>query len=103
MVKIRLTRMGRHKSPFYRIVATDSRKSRNSDYIELLGTYDPLKNQISLNKELIVKFLSTGAQPTETVLNILKKDGIWKDFMATKAKKKPKANKSTKKTKKAEK
>lgn len=84
MVKLRLTRMGRHKSPFYRIVAMDARAKANGAYIELLGTYDPIKGETKLNNELIMKQLKEGAQPTDTVRSMLRKDGIWAKFMAEK-------------------
>ncbi|MGL5630517.1 MAG: 30S ribosomal protein S16 [Mycoplasmoidaceae bacterium] len=86
MVKIRLTRFGRHKKPFYRLVAMDSRFSRDSSYIELLGTYEPFSGKIKLNKDIILKWLNSGAQPTETAKNMLKKEGIWKEFTLSKIK-----------------
>lgn len=98
MVKIRLTRLGRHKTPFYRIVAVDSRKRRDSDYLALLGTFDPAKKEIkNYKEEQILKFLKLGAQPCETVKNLLKKQGTWAKFLATK---KPKAKKAKKVSKK---
>lgn len=94
MVKIRLTRLGRHKTPFYRIVAVDSRKRRDSDYLALLGTFDPVKKELkNFKEEEVLKFLKLGAQPAETVKNILKKKGTWAKFLATK---KPKAKKAKK-------
>lgn len=81
MVKIRLLRMGRHKSPYYRIVVADSKSKANGAYIELLGTYNPLNNSISLKNEEIAKWLKNGAQPTDTVKTFLKKAGIWSAFM----------------------
>lgn len=95
MVKIRLTRFGRHKRPFYRIVAMDARTKANGAYIELLGNYDPLNGKISLKEEAIMKQLNLGAQPTDTVKNILKDEGIWSKFAAEKANnKKAKAKKT---------
>ena len=77
-VKIRLTRMGDKKSPFYRVVVTDSRNSRDGKYIEKLGTFNPGTNpaEIVLNEELTKKWLGNGAQPTETVAKLFKKAGI---------------------------
>ena len=77
-VKLRLTRMGAKKAPFYRVVATDSRKARDGQYIEQIGIYDPTKNPVlvQIDADLAKKWLSTGAQPTETVRDILKKQGI---------------------------
>lgn len=84
MVKIRLTRLGRHKSPFYRLVAVDARTPRDGDYIELLGTLEPFKGTTTFKKEAILKWLSQGAQPTDTAKNILKENGIWKEFIELK-------------------
>ena len=84
MLKIRLTRMGRHKSPFYRIVAIDSKTRRDGKYIQLLGTYAPLDGKIELKNDEIMHHLKNGAQPSETVKNIFKKQGIWKSFMESK-------------------
>ena len=78
MVKIRLRRMGAKKAPFYRIVVADSRYPRDGRFIEEVGTYDPTKepSAISVDTEKVKKWLSTGAQPTDTVKTILKKEGI---------------------------
>jgi small subunit ribosomal protein S16 len=77
MVKIRLTRLGKHKAPAYRIVAVDSRAKRDGAYIALLGTYNLAnKPALSLNKELVMDFLKKGAQPSETVKNFLKKEKV---------------------------
>jgi len=78
MVKIRLTRMGAKKNPFYRIVATDSRKARDGEYIEQIGYYNP-KTQpadVKIDVEIAKKWLSTGAQPTDTVRDLFRKEGI---------------------------
>lgn len=81
MVKLRLLRKGRHKEPTYRIVAVDSKTKANGKYIELLGKYDPLNETTSLNKEPILKWLTTGAQPTDTVRSILRKEKIMEEFV----------------------
>lgn len=76
MVKIRLTRMGRRNRPFYRIVVADARFKRDGKYIESIGYYDPLREgeqKYSLKVDRAEYWLSVGAQPTETVLSILKK------------------------------
>ncbi|MGB4034428.1 MAG: 30S ribosomal protein S16 [Christensenellales bacterium] len=77
-VKIRLTRMGAKKSPFYRIVATDSRKARDGQYLEQIGYYDPTKEPAALkiDKEIAEKWLKVCAQPTETVKSLFKREGI---------------------------
>lgn len=77
-VKIRLRRMGAKKAPFYRIVVADSRYSRNGRFIEEIGTYNPLSkpSEVTINEESAKKWLSDGAQPTDTVKEILKKQGI---------------------------
>lgn len=72
-VRIRLSRFGRKKRPFYRIVAVDSRKPRNSKVLENLGWHDPLKKETNLNAPAIKQWLSVGATPSETVNSILRK------------------------------
>lgn len=77
-VKLRLTRMGAKKAPFYRIVATDSRKARDGQYIEQIGYYDPTKEpaDIKIDAEIAKKWLACGAQPTDTVRDLFVKHGI---------------------------
>ena len=77
-VKIRLTRLGDKKSPFYRVVVADSRTARDGKVIEQIGTYNPLKNpaEIKINADLAKKWLSKGAEPTETVKSILQTAGV---------------------------
>ncbi|NMA59038.1 MAG: 30S ribosomal protein S16 [Clostridiales bacterium] len=79
-VKLRLTRMGAKKKPFYRIVAIDSAKSRDGQYIEQIGIYDPVATPsiVKIDKEKAQKWLNTGAQPTETVRSLFVKEGIIK-------------------------
>ena len=78
MVKIRLRRMGKKKSPFYRIVVADSRYPRDGRFIEELGFYDPMKNpvEIKVDADKTKEWLGKGAQPTETVKSLLKKSGV---------------------------
>ncbi|ASZ09311.1 30S ribosomal protein S16 [Mesoplasma chauliocola] len=78
MVKIRLKRIGKKQAPFYRIVAADSRVNRNGQYIELIGTFDPLKSEVKIDNELALKWLQNGAQPTETVRELLSQQGVMK-------------------------
>lgn len=77
-VKIRLKRMGAKKKPFYRIVVADSRSPRDGRFIEELGYFDPLKDpaEVKVDEEKAKKWLSTGAQPTDTVKALLKKNGV---------------------------
>ena len=79
-VKLRLKKMGSKKRPFYRIVAADAKSPRDGRFIEIVGTYDPIKVPavITLDKEKAVKWIKNGAQPTDTVKSILKKEGITK-------------------------
>lgn len=88
MVKLRLTRLGRRKTPFYRIVAMEALGKRDGKAIAYLGTYNPLveENQVQLKEEEVLRFLSNGAQPTETVKSILTKSGVWAKFEETKKK-----------------
>lgn len=83
-VKLRLTRMGKKKQPSYRIVASDSRTKRDGEYLELIGTYNPLRDQVVVNKEVALKWLHLGAKPSDTVRNILSKEGIMKEFAESK-------------------
>lgn len=85
-VKLRLKRMGAKKAPFYRIVAADSRFPRDGRSIETIGTYNPTTQPatISVNKELALKWLSNGAQPSDTVRNILSNEGVMKAFHESK-------------------
>ncbi len=85
-VKLRLIRMGAKRAPFYRIVAADSRSPRDGRFIELLGTYDPTKNPaiVSIKEEEVLKWLNNGAQPSDTVKNLLSSQGIMKKFADSK-------------------
>ena len=83
-VKIRLTRMGAKKRPTYRIVASDSRRPRDGQYIELIGTYNPKEEAVKVNEEVALKWLNNGAQVTDTVRNIFSKQGIMKKFAESK-------------------
>ncbi len=78
MVKIRLTRLGAHKRPFYRVVVADSREKRNGPFIEILGTYDPLKNpsEIKIDLEKAKQWLQRGAQPTDVVKKLMQRAGL---------------------------
>nr|YP_009695886.1 ribosomal protein S16 [Hydrostachys goudotiana]QEJ82656.1 ribosomal protein S16 [Hydrostachys goudotiana] len=78
MVKLRLKRCGR-KQPVYRIVAIDVRSRREGKTLRKVGFYDPINNQTSLNVPDIIYFLEKGAQPTETVNDILKKVNVFKE------------------------
>ena len=75
MVKIRLRRMGAKKNPYYRIVVSDSRFSRDGRFIEEIGTYDPLANPavVKVDAERAQYWVKNGAQPTDTVKALLKK------------------------------
>lgn len=75
MVKIRLKRIGASKKPFYRIVVADVRSPRDGKFIEEIGTYDPLKNpiEVKLDMDKVEEWLKKGAQPTDTVRNLIKK------------------------------
>lgn len=81
-VKLRLKRMGTRKRPYYRIVAADARSPRDGRFIELVGTYNPLTTpaEVSVNKEVAMKWLNTGAEPTDTVRILLKEQGIFEEL-----------------------
>ena len=76
-VKMRLTRLGDKKTPFYRIVVADSRVARDAKYIDLIGTYNPLTKpeEIKIDSEKANTWIKNGAQPTPTVKALLKKSG----------------------------
>lgn len=86
MVKLRLKRMGKKGSPFYRIVAADSRSPRDGRFIEEVGTYNPIakENQVTLDEEKVMKWLNNGAKPSDTVRSILSKQGLMKAFHESK-------------------
>lgn len=88
-VKLRMKRMGAKRNPFYRIVAADSRSPRDGRIIEQVGTYNPTTEpeEVKLDEELIMKWLGNGAQPSDTVRNILSRAGIMKKFHESKLKK----------------
>ena len=77
-VKIRLTRIGRHKEAIYRVVVADSRAARDGRYVEQIGYYDPAKGieNAVINEELALKWLQAGAVPSETVKAMFTKKGI---------------------------
>lgn len=76
-VKIRLKRIGAKKTPFYRVVVADSRSPRDGRFIEEIGTYNPLTDPatVVIDVETAKKWISNGAQPTDTVRALLKKSG----------------------------
>ena len=78
MVKMRLTRMGDKKSPFYRIVVVDGRQARDGQYIDKIGHYNPLTNpaEIVIDADKAKDWLAKGVQPTETVKSLLVKAGV---------------------------
>ncbi len=77
-VKIRLRRVGAKKTPFYRVVVADSRYPRDGRFIEEIGTYNPLvePSEFKIDAEKAKKWIANGAQPTDTVKTLMKKNGI---------------------------
>ena len=77
-LKIRLTRLGDKKAPFYRVVVADAKSPRDGKFVEILGTYNPLTNpaEIKIDNEKASKWLKCGAQPTETAKELLVKSGV---------------------------
>jgi small subunit ribosomal protein S16 len=77
-VKIRLARHGAKKRPFYRVVAADGQSPRDGKFLEMLGTYNPLREpaEVKLNSERISYWINQGALPTDTVKSLFKKQGI---------------------------
>lgn len=78
-VKIRLARVGNLNRPFYRMVAAEESYRRDGRFIEILGTYDPLKkpDAVEVKSQAVLKWLSRGAQPSDTVKRILSRTGVW--------------------------
>ncbi len=78
MVKIRLRRVGAKKAPYYRIVVADSHFPRDGRFIEEIGTYNPLTepSEVKVDAERALAWIKNGAQPTDTVKNLLKKAGV---------------------------
>ena len=74
-VKIRLKRIGAKKTPFYRVVVADSRYPRNGRFIEEIGYFNPLSEEVKIDAEAAKKWIANGAQPTDTVKALLKKTG----------------------------
>lgn len=85
-VKMRLKRMGATRKPYYRIVVSDSRSPRDGKNIEEIGTYDPLKEEskVTIKEDRVQYWLSVGAQPTDTVRNLLSQEGQMKKFHESK-------------------
>ena len=85
-VKIRLTRMGSKKKNLYGINVADSRATREGRFIDTIGNDNPLdeENQVTLKEERVLEWLSKGAQPSDTVRNILSKEGVMKKFHESK-------------------
>jgi len=83
-VKIRLARGGAKKKAIYSIVVADERCPRDGRFIAKLGQYDPAQGPVinGLKEELILEWLTKGAEPTETVLSLLRKNGVWAKFKA---------------------
>lgn len=80
--KIRLRRIGAKKNPFYRLIVADSASPRDGRFIEEIGYYDPTKQPevLTVDEEKALKWLSTGAQPSDTAKNLLKRAGVLSKF-----------------------
>ncbi|MGI8923067.1 MAG: 30S ribosomal protein S16 [Fimbriimonadales bacterium] len=92
LVRIRLRRMGTKARPFYRIVAAPSSAGRDGRFVEQLGHYDPLKEPslINIKKDRVLHWLNNGASPSDTLIRLLKKEGIWSEFEEAQPAGKPK-------------
>ncbi len=104
-VKLRLQRFGSKRRPYYRVVAADSNSPRDGRFIEIIGTYNPIKYvkdgqlvevDIKIDSEKALKWLRDGAKPTDTVKNLLSGEGILKTFHEET--KKPKSAKPNRKS-----
>lgn len=78
-VKIRLTRIGAKKKPYYRIVAADIEAPRDGRFLEILGTYDPHQDpaEVKVDPERLQQWMQRGAKPSDTVYSLLKSRGLW--------------------------
>ncbi len=85
-VKIRLQRVGTKKKPFYRIIAVDGREKRDGKFIDLLGRYQPIVDgeQLVIDETKLFQWLGKGAEPTHTIMQLLKKKGLWQKFKSAK-------------------
>ena len=79
-IRIRLSRCGRKKRPFYRVVAANSEAKRDGRFLEIIGTYNPLTDpaEVKIDKEKLEKWLGLGAKPTDTVRSLLRREGLLK-------------------------
>lgn len=77
-VKIRLKRIGAKKNPFYRIVVADARSPRDGRFVEEIGNYDPMSKKLVVDGDKALDWIKKGAQPTETVRSLLKRNGVLK-------------------------
>jgi len=75
-VRLRLQRFGSNKRPFYRVVASESSRSRDGKFLEVIGTYDPLVGQVNVDSAKVQQWISNGAQPTDTVKSLFKKYNV---------------------------
>ena len=87
-VKLRLTRIGKTKQPYYRVIASDSRTARDGAFLEILGQYNPRTepSTLKIDNDKAVAWLLKGAQPTERVKKLLEISGAWAQFSAAKSK-----------------
>jgi len=94
LVRMRLMRVGARNNPRYRIVVADAKAPRNGKFIEILGHYNPTREpeELNINRERALYWLSVGAQPTEIVLRLLCKLGIWQEFHRLKKEAKKSSN-----------
>lgn len=91
MVRLRLRRMGTKARPYYRIVAAPSVAGRNGRFVELLGNYDPLKEPslVNVKRERVLEWLRNGASASDTLVRLLKREGVWEEYEGAKPEKKP--------------
>jgi small subunit ribosomal protein S16 len=85
-VRIRLTRIGKKKEPHYRVVVADQRSPRDGKFIEIIGKYKPLEEPslIEIDEDRALSWLRKGAQPSESVANLMRKVGLWEKFQSEK-------------------
>jgi small subunit ribosomal protein S16 len=96
-VRIRLTRIGKKKEPHYRVIVADQRSPRDGKFIEIIGKYKPLDEPslIEIDEDRALDWLRKGAQPSDSVANLLRKVGVWERFQTEKTGRTPATSSAT--------
>ncbi|MFC1656469.1 30S ribosomal protein S16 [Patescibacteria group bacterium] len=90
MIKLRLMRIGKTNQPYFRIVACEKQAPAKASFIDILGNFDPMKHEFTIDKEKLEKWIKNGAKPSDTLNNLLIKEGVWPKSKLIKKTVKPK-------------